>query len=90
MAIIAHLITSVELGVGFLLFVTHRATSLAVFLVCLTILLVVFKIVGSVTICDALEGIHLRSSIAQIQRIERKKYEESQIELESAETFQQW
>lgn len=89
-AIIAYMITLAASGVGFLLLVTNRATSLAIFLVGLTILLVAFKIVGSVKIRDTLDDIRMRSRIAQMQRIERKKYEESQMEFDSAENFEQW
>jgi UDP-GlcNAc:undecaprenyl-phosphate GlcNAc-1-phosphate transferase len=89
-AIIAYMITLVASGVGFLLLVTNRGTSLAVFLVGLTILLVAFKIVGSVKISQTLRDIRLRTSIANREGIERKKYEQSQLEFDAAENFEQW
>lgn len=89
-AIIAYMITLAGSGVGFLMLVTHRATSLAVFLVGLTILLVAFKIAGSVKISQTLRDIRMRSSLAHTQRIERKKYEASQLEFGTVENFEQW
>jgi len=89
-AIIAYLITLVASGVGFLMLVTNRETSLVVFLVGLTILLVVFKSISSVKIRQMLNRIRTRSSIAHAQRIERTKYEESQLEFGTAVNFEQW
>jgi hypothetical protein len=87
---IAYLITLVASGIGFLLLVTSKGTSLMVFLVGLTILLVVFKVIGSVQILKTLSDIRLRSSIAHAQRIERKGYEQSHLEFRTVETFEQW
>ena len=89
-AIIAYMITLAGSGVGFLLLVTHKATSLAVFLVGLTILLVAFKIIGSVKISQTLKDIRQRTSLAHTERIERKKYETSHLEFQTAENFEQW
>jgi UDP-GlcNAc:undecaprenyl-phosphate GlcNAc-1-phosphate transferase len=89
-AIIAYMITLVVAGIGFLMLVTNRGTSLLVFLVGLTILLIVFKIIGSVKIRQTLNDIRLRSCIAHTERIERKRYEASQLEFMTAENFEQW
>jgi UDP-GlcNAc:undecaprenyl-phosphate GlcNAc-1-phosphate transferase len=89
-AIIAYVITLVASGVGFLLLTTHRGTSLLVFTAGLTILLVIFKIVGSVEIHQILNDISTRSRIASAQRIERKKYEASLMEFRTAENYAQW
>ena len=89
-AIIAYVITLVASGVGFLLLATHKGTSLIVFMVGLAILTVVFKIVGSVQIRQMLNDISTRSSIASAQRIERKKYEASQMEFRTVENYEQW
>jgi len=89
-AMIAYLITLVASGIGFLLLVTSKGTSLMVFLVGLTTLLVIFKVVGSVQIGQILSDIRLRSSIAHAQRLERKKYEKSHLEFRTVETFEQW
>jgi UDP-GlcNAc:undecaprenyl-phosphate GlcNAc-1-phosphate transferase len=89
-AIIAYVITLVASGMGFLLLATHRGTSLMVFMVGLAILLVIFKIVGSMQIRQMLDDISTRSSIAHAQRIERKKYEASQLEFRTVENYEQW
>ncbi len=89
-AIIAYVITLIASGVGFLLLATHRGTSLLVFMVGLTILMVIFKIVGSVQIRQMLNDISARSSLASARRIERKKYEASQMEFRTVENYEQW
>ena len=89
-AIIAYAITLVASGVGFLLLATHRGTSLMVFMVGLTIILVIFKLVGSVGIHQILSDISTRSSIANARRIERQKYEASQLEFRTVENYEQW
>ncbi|MCP4450701.1 MAG: undecaprenyl/decaprenyl-phosphate alpha-N-acetylglucosaminyl 1-phosphate transferase [Planctomycetes bacterium] len=89
-AIIAYVITLVASGVGFLMLATHRGTSLMVFVAGLTILLVIFKLAGSVGIHQILSDISTRSSIANARRIERQKYEASQLEFRAVENYEQW
>ena len=89
-AIIAYIITLTITGLGFFLLVTQSAASLVIFLSCLILLLLIFRIVGAVRLGETLSAIQQRSNLAHRQRIERKSFEESQLHFRNARSFNDW
>ena len=89
-AIIAYFVTFVMAMLGFLLIAARSTASIVIFMGCLLLLLLVFRIVGSVRIRETLSAIYARSEFARIQRIDRRIFEESQLHVQNINNFNDW
>jgi UDP-GlcNAc:undecaprenyl-phosphate GlcNAc-1-phosphate transferase len=89
-AIIAYVITLMIAGMGFFLLATRSTNSIVVFLSCLLILLLIFRIIGSVRLRETLAGIQRRKQLASHQSQERKQFEEAQLHFRNAREFDTW
>ena len=89
-AIVAYVITSALTGLGLFMLVTRSTGSIAVFLTCLVLLLVVFRLAGIVDLKRAYSDILDRFELAHLRRIEAKQFEEAQLYFRDAETFEEW
>lgn len=89
-AIIAYLITLSISGLGFFLLVTQSAASVFIFVCCLVLLLLIFRLVGAVRPDEILTSIRKHSNLLQKQNLERKSFEESQLYFRKARTFDDW
>ncbi|MCH7917243.1 MAG: undecaprenyl/decaprenyl-phosphate alpha-N-acetylglucosaminyl 1-phosphate transferase [Planctomycetes bacterium] len=89
-AMLAYAITALVSGLGFVMIWTRSTASLLVFLLCLALILMVFKEIGSTSFRRACEVIRERAGIAYAQRMEQKSFEEARLSFNNAETFEQW
>ena len=88
--IVAYGVTVLISGLGFFLLATRSGASVIVFLACLLLLLLVFRIVGSVRLGETLAGIQRRRQLISEQGAERRCFDEVQLHFFNAETFDQW
>lgn len=89
-ALIAYAVTASITGLGFFMIFTRSMASVSILLICLTLLLVLFRLIGSVKLRDVLNGIHQRLDRVQEQRSARRTFEEAQLRFRNAETLDQW
>lgn len=89
-AMIAYLITILVSTVGFLLLFTRGTFSIVLFLSCLSLLLVVFRVAGSFTLSQTLMSIRERSRLNERKRLECKNFEETRLQFQTATNFDQW
>ncbi len=89
-AIIAYTVTLVITGMGLLLLVSQGAWSVLLLLFCMSLFLLVFRLVGAVELIGTLSAIRERTRIAQSQRIRRKQFENAQLHLQKAKSFDAW
>ena len=89
-AVIAYVATAGITGLGFFMTTAKTTASVGIFLLCLTLLLVLFGLIGSIKLGDTLNGIKQRLDLAQKQHSDQKKFEEAQIRFRNSETFNQW
>jgi UDP-GlcNAc:undecaprenyl-phosphate GlcNAc-1-phosphate transferase len=89
-AIIAYLVTLLLSGMGFFLLATRSTASIIVFLCSLLLLLLVFRIIGSVRLRETLAGIRKRRELASASSEEYKHFEEAQLHFMNAKTFDTW
>lgn len=89
-AIIAYVITLVIAGMGFFLLATRSTASIIVFLACLLLLLLIFRIIGSVRLRETLAGIQKRKNLATLQSVEKKEFEEAQLHFRDVTGFDSW
>lgn len=89
-AVFAYAVTAILSGFGLFMMLTRSTLSVILFLSCLALILLVFRLVGSVELHRSLDGIRQRAALNQKQRVERKNFEEAQLQLHQAHTFDQW
>ncbi|MCK5000515.1 MAG: undecaprenyl/decaprenyl-phosphate alpha-N-acetylglucosaminyl 1-phosphate transferase [Anaerohalosphaera sp.] len=89
-AIIAYIITLGIAGMGFLLLATRSTASVLVLFSCLLILLLIFRIIGSIRLRETMAGIQSRKALSSQQNIERKNFEEVELHFRRAKDFQTW
>jgi len=89
-AIAAYIITLMMAGMGFFLMATRSAGSVLIFICCLVILLLVFRMAGSVRLRETIAGIQRRKAIAERSHAERLAFEEARLHFVHASEFSQW
>jgi UDP-GlcNAc:undecaprenyl-phosphate/decaprenyl-phosphate GlcNAc-1-phosphate transferase len=89
-AVFAYIVTAGITGLGFFMTIAGNMASVGIFLICLTLLLVLFRIIGSVKLSDVLSGIELRLTLTRAQALDQKKFEEAQLHFRDTESFNQW
>ena len=57
---------------------------------CIALILIVFKEIGSTSFRRTLEAIRERAGVAHTQRLEQRGFEEARLNFNTAETFEQW
>ena len=77
-------------GLALFMMVARRAESLVIFLCLLSLILLAFRVVGSVRLRETVAGIRNKYAITRQIKDEVGKFEEVQLHFRQAETFQQW
>ena len=88
--IIAYVVTLVMAGLGMFMMVTRNSSSLILLFCIFVLLLLVFRIVGSVRLRETIEGLRLRYAIANRTKDETRDFEAAELHLRRAKTFEQW
>jgi UDP-GlcNAc:undecaprenyl-phosphate/decaprenyl-phosphate GlcNAc-1-phosphate transferase len=89
-AIVAYMTTFGLTALGLFMLLTHSTGSIVVFLACLSLLLVVFRMAGIFDIKKTYSDIVDRVDLAHMKRVERRQFEEAQLYFKDAQTFDQW
>ena len=89
-AIIAYVVTLLVTGMGFFMITARSTGSVLIFFSCLTLLLLLFRMVGAVRLHETLAQIRRRSEWSRREHLERKLFEEAQLHFRDARTFDQW
>jgi len=88
--IVAYAVTCLFAGLGLFMMVTRSINSLVLFFCILLLLLLLFRVVGSVRLRETVAGLQKKYAIAQQQLQERRDFEEAQLYFRNARTFGQW
>jgi len=70
--------------------VTHDISTLVVFFCILLLLLIVFRVVGSVRLRESISGLKKKYNIASQRKQEQMDFEQAQLHFRNARTYQQW
>ena len=89
-AVVAYVVTIIVAGMGLFLMVTHSFASIIVFGCSLLLLVLVFRIVGSVRLRDTLAGIRSKHTISGQAKEETRSFEDAQLHFRNARTFDDW
>src|SRR3989304_8825898 len=88
--ITAYLVTLAATGLGMFMLCTRNAQTIVVFVCVLLLLILVFRVVDSVQLCEMIGGLKRKYMISNQTRRERASFEEIQLYFSQAETFDQW
>jgi UDP-GlcNAc:undecaprenyl-phosphate/decaprenyl-phosphate GlcNAc-1-phosphate transferase len=87
---VAYAITIVISSLGMLMLRTRGINSVLLFVICLILHILIFRTMGAVRLRETVQGIRDRSTLNQVQRVERKSFEEAQLHLKGASSFDEW
>ncbi len=85
-----HLVTLLAAGLGMFMMVTRNSNSLIVFLCVLLLLLLVFRVVGSVRLRETIAGLQKKYTISRQIQEEIKSFEDAELHFRRAKNFDQW
>jgi len=89
-AVIAYGATLAVSGLGLLMLAARSTLSVLILLACLTLLLVLFRLIGEVRVRDTLDRIRQRADLARRDRRERRLFDEADLSFQEAKDFDQW
>jgi len=85
-----YVLTLLSAGLGMFMMVTHDISTLVVFFCILLLLLIVFRVVGSVRLRESISGLKKKYNIASQRKQEQMDFEQAQLHFRNARTYQQW
>jgi UDP-GlcNAc:undecaprenyl-phosphate GlcNAc-1-phosphate transferase len=88
--LIMYVVTLLATGLGMFMMVTRNTDSLIVFFCVLLLLLIVFRVVGSVRLRETIAGLQRKYTINRQIKEETKNFEQVQLHFRQVKTFEQW
>ena len=88
--IVIYAVTLLAAGLGMFMMVTRNTNSLVIFLCVLLLLLLVFRIVGSVRLRETIAGLKQKYAVTSQMKEEIRSFERLQLLFRRVETFEDW
>jgi UDP-GlcNAc:undecaprenyl-phosphate GlcNAc-1-phosphate transferase len=88
--IVAYIITFVLVGLGMFMMVTRGISTIIVFVCILLLLVLVFRLVGSVNLKEIIRGLQRKYVVTHQMNKERRCFETTQLHFRQVKTFNQW
>ncbi|MBA7506220.1 Undecaprenyl-phosphate alpha-N-acetylglucosaminyl 1-phosphate transferase [subsurface metagenome] len=88
--IVIYAVTLLAAGLGMFMMVTRNTNSLIVFLCILLLLLLVFRVVGSVRLRETIAGLREKYAVTRQIQEEVRSFESLQLLFRRVQTFEQW
>ena len=88
--LVIYALTALAAGLGMFMMLTRNVQSLVVLFCVLILLLLVFRVVGSVRLRETVAGLQKKYALSQHRREERIGFEDAQLHFRDARTFDQW
>ncbi len=88
--IVIYVITALAAGLGMFMMITKGTSTVVVFLAVLLLLALIFRFVGSVRLRESVLGLKKNFSVNKQRRQERLSFEQKQLMLREARSFQDW
>ena len=89
-AVVAYVISAIMGGLGLLIMAARGADRIVIFLCMLLLLLLVFRVVGSVRLRETIERLKGKYAIDGQTKKEIRNFEEVQLHFRNADTLDQW
>jgi len=88
--IVIYAVTLLAAGLGMFMMVTRNTNSLVIFLCILLLLLLVFRVVGSVRLRETIAGLREKYAVGRQMKEEVRSFESLQLLFRRAKTLEQW
>ncbi len=88
--LLVYVMTILAAALGLFMIVTRDIHTLIVFFCVLLLLLLAFRLVGSVRLHEVVSGLQKKHEIATQRKHEKMSFEQAQLYFRNARTFQQW
>jgi len=88
--IVIYAVTLLAAGLGMFMMVTRNTNSLIVFLCILLLLLLVFRVVGSVRLRETITGLKQKYAVTRQMKEEVRSFESLQLLFRRVQTLEQW
>ena len=88
--LLMYAVTALSAGLGMFMLVTRHAGTLVVFACVLLLLVLIFRLVGSVRLRETLAALHRNRAIAREASEQRHEFEDVELRFREAATFDQW
>jgi len=88
--VIAYAVTCLFVGLGLFMMVTRSINSLVLFLCILLLMLLMFRVVGSVRLRETIANLQKKYAISSRIKHEKESFEKVQLHFRQAKTFDQW
>jgi len=85
-----YIVTLLSAGLGMFMMVTRNINSLVVFLCILLLLILVFRVVGSVRLKETILGLQRKHAINQQVQDEIRNFEDAELHFRRVQTFNGW
>jgi len=85
-----YLITFLAAGFGMFMLVTRNSQTLIIFICTLLLLVLVFRVVGSVRLRETITGLKLKCIISNQKKKEMGSFENIELHFRQAEKFEEW
>jgi hypothetical protein len=85
-----YIVTLLSAGLGMFMMVTRNINSLVVFFCILLLLILVFRVVGSVRLKETIMGLQRKHTISQQIQDEIRNFEDAVLHFRRVKTFNQW
>ena len=88
--VIIYVMTLFSAGLGMFMMATRNVGSLTIFLCLLLLLLLLFRVVGSIQLREAMSVLQDKYRMANQRKQEQTSFEEAQLHFRNARTYNQW
>jgi UDP-GlcNAc:undecaprenyl-phosphate/decaprenyl-phosphate GlcNAc-1-phosphate transferase len=88
--IIIYAITLLSAGLGMFMMITRNSGSIIIFACILILIMLVFRVVGSVHLHETISGLQDKYRFANQRKLEQQHFEQAQLHFRSAANYDQW
>ena len=88
--LVIYALTALAAGLGMFMMLTRNIRSLTILFCVLLLIVLVFRVVGSVRLRETIAGLQQRYSIARQTKKELENFEKVQMYFRQSKTFEQW
>jgi len=88
--LVIYALTAIAASLGMFMMVTRNIQSLTILFCVLLLIVLVFRVVGSVRLRETIAGLQRKYTIAQRQMQERISFDQAQLHFRNTRTFDEW
>ena len=88
--IFLYVVTALAAGMGVFMMFTQRADTLIVFACVALLLMLVFRLAGSVSLRNTIAGIQQKLAVSRTMQHHKRSFEDAELLLREVETFDEW